>query len=44
MAVFNDELKSTIYIDTIEKFRKSMTKRIEKVLAFKLSSKLKPNQ
>jgi hypothetical protein len=36
MTVFNSEIKSALVVDTIEKFRKSITKRIEKVIVFKL--------
>lgn len=43
MSAFNEGLKSTLVVDTIEKFRRSMTKKIEKVVAFKLVFNGKPN-
>ena len=44
MAAFNEGLKSSISIDTAEKFRNSMPKKVEKVVAFKLSCKAKPSE
>jgi hypothetical protein len=43
MAAFNEGMKSTLVMDTIEKFRRSTTKKFEKVVAFKLMFKGKPN-
>lgn len=44
ISTFNEDMKSTLVIDTIEKFRRSMTKKIDKVIAFKLMYKAKPNE
>ena len=44
IASFNEGMKSTLVIDTIEKFRRSMTKKIEKVIAFRLMYKGKSNE
>jgi hypothetical protein len=44
MSAFNEGMNSALVVDTIEKFRRSMTKKIEKVVAFKLVFKGKPNE
>jgi hypothetical protein len=36
ISMFNEGLHSTLIIDTIDKFRKSATKRKEKVIVFKM--------
>lgn len=36
IAMFNSCMQSLIFIDTIEKFRKSISKRVEKVVVFKM--------
>jgi hypothetical protein len=44
IASFNEGMNSTLIVDTIEKFRMSMTKKIEKVIAFRLMYKGKSNE
>ena len=37
IAMFNEGMKSTIVVDTIDKFRKSASKRKDKVVIFKMT-------
>ena len=43
VALFNEGADSTINIDTIDKFHKSASKGKEKIIVFKLSSRLNYN-